>query len=78
MSEPFAARRAYAARYVLATRRPNPALTLMRLLLCRLLRGAERARSRRDLASMDARLLRDIGLSPADRHEEVQKWWWQR
>lgn len=78
MPEPLAAPRAYAARYVLPARRaPQPALTLARLVLDFLLRGAERSRSRRDLAQMDARLLRDIGLTPSERDRESGKWWWR-
>lgn len=37
----------------------------------------ERARQRRALAHLDERLLRDIGLSPADVHDELHKAPWQ-
>lgn len=33
--------------------------------------------SRRRLAEMDARMLRDIGVSRLDAREEARKWFWQ-
>ncbi len=38
---------------------------------------AERSRTRRDLAEMDAFLLRDVGITPGQRAEETRKWFWQ-
>ncbi len=38
----------------------------------------ERSASRRHLAEMDARMLRDVGVSPSERREELRKWFWQR
>ncbi len=35
-----------------------------------------RAASRRHLAEMEGRMLRDIGLSPSERDEELRKWFW--
>jgi uncharacterized protein YjiS (DUF1127 family) len=37
----------------------------------------ERARSRRSLHHLDARMLRDIGLTPADVERECRKPFWQ-
>lgn len=39
--------------------------------------AAERSRGRRRLAEMDARMLRDIGISTTEREAEVRKWCWQ-
>jgi len=36
-----------------------------------------RAHGRRQLRSMDARLLKDIGLSRADAFRESRRWFWQ-
>lgn len=38
---------------------------------------AERARTRRDLADMNAHLLHDIGITPGQRTAEARKWFWQ-
>ena len=38
----------------------------------------DRARQRRHLAALDGRLLRDIGLTPADVDAECRKLPWQR
>ena len=43
----------------------------------RLLHWHERADQRRDLAGLDDRLLKDIGLSRADAYRESAKWFWQ-
>lgn len=37
----------------------------------------ERARERRRLATLDERLLRDVGLSRADIEQEIRKPFWQ-
>ncbi len=37
---------------------------------------AERSASRRHLAEMDDRMLRDVGVSPTERAEEIRKWFW--
>ncbi len=39
---------------------------------------ADRARQRQHLAGLDARLLRDIGVSPADARAERAKPFWKR
>ena len=36
-----------------------------------------RARQRQDLAHLDARLLRDIGIDARTAYEESRKWFWQ-
>lgn len=46
-------------------------------LLGRLLAWRERARSRHQLAGMDDRLLRDIGVDRATAHAESDKGFWQ-
>lgn len=38
----------------------------------------ERAKQRRQLAALDDRMLRDIGVSTADVEQETWKWFWQR
>ena len=43
----------------------------------RVLIWQERARERRRLASLDERMLRDIGLSRADIHPEIRKPFWE-
>ena len=43
----------------------------------RVLTWQERARERRRLASLDERMLRDIGLSRADIHPEIRKPFWE-
>jgi len=37
----------------------------------------QRWRSRRELHAMDARMLRDIGLTAEARRDETRKWFWQ-
>lgn len=37
----------------------------------------ERARQRRQLAALDDRMLRDIGVSTSDVEHETRKWFWQ-
>ena len=37
----------------------------------------QRSRTRRQLRHLDERLLIDIGHSPAERHIECAKWFWQ-
>jgi uncharacterized protein YjiS (DUF1127 family) len=37
----------------------------------------ERARSRRELAGLDDHLLRDVGLSPTDANNEIDKPFWR-
>jgi uncharacterized protein YjiS (DUF1127 family) len=49
-----------------------------RRLLAGILAMEERAASRRHLAEMDGRMLRDIGLSHSEREEELRKWFWHR
>lgn len=36
-----------------------------------------RHRTRRQLAEMEARMLKDIGVSRMDAREEARKWFWQ-
>ena len=36
-----------------------------------------RSRERQVLASLDRRMLRDIGLTPAEAGQEAQKWFWE-
>ncbi len=67
----------WAAPVAVATRR-SAALPSPRALLSAVLVMLERSRSRRDLAGMDARLLRDVGIDPCTRAEELRKWLWQR
>lgn len=38
----------------------------------------ERARQRRQLAALDDRMLRDIGVSTSDVEHETRKWFWQK
>jgi uncharacterized protein YjiS (DUF1127 family) len=40
--------------------------------------ATQRSGTRRRLAELDGRMLRDIGVSPTGRNEEIRKWWWQR
>lgn len=37
----------------------------------------QRARSRRQLAQLDARLLADAGISPSERQEELRRPFWR-
>jgi len=37
----------------------------------------QRRQSRRDLARLDARMLRDIGVAPKDAQRESRKWFWR-
>lgn len=37
----------------------------------------ERSAQRRELAQLDDRMLRDIGISRADAYGESRKWFWQ-
>lgn len=53
--------------------RPNP----LRRLFQGLWRGLERARTRRLLARLDGRDLSDLGLSHADRLNEMTKPFWR-
>lgn len=57
---------------------PRRVLAAAGRLLGGLLAMVERATSRRYLAEMDGRMLRDIGLTPPDRDEELRKWFWHR
>ncbi|MBK5526475.1 DUF1127 domain-containing protein [Pseudomonas sp. TH06] len=54
-------------------RRPNA----IRRLLRRLWQGLERARTRRLLAQLNGRDLADLGLSHADRLNEMEKPFWR-
>ena len=47
-------------------------------LVASILAMAERSASRRHLAEMDARMLRDVGVSPSERAQELRKWSWER
>lgn len=38
----------------------------------------ERVRQRRQLAALDGRMLRDIGVSTSDVEHETRKWFWQK
>ena len=49
----------------------------MRRLPDQVLMGLERARQRRQLARLDARMLRDIGVSRSAAFGETRKWFWQ-
>ncbi len=51
----------------------NRTVKLVTLLLC----WQERWAQRRSLEGMDDQILRDIGLSRADIHQEVRKPFWQ-
>jgi uncharacterized protein YjiS (DUF1127 family) len=42
-----------------------------------LIEAVERQRTRRDLASLDDRMLRDIGLSRYDVEMELRRPWWK-
>jgi uncharacterized protein YjiS (DUF1127 family) len=60
-------------------RRP-PAFGLvdwLRRLPDQVLMGLERSRQRRQLARLDARMLRDIGVSRSAAFGETRKWFWQ-
>lgn len=65
---------------------PRPAIGSLGPKISRWITGAtdvlqtwrERARQRRQLASLDYRMLCDIGVSPADVERETRKWFWQR
>ncbi len=46
--------------------------------LARVLTWQERARQRRDLAALDERMLRDVGLDRGDIWRETQKRFWER
>jgi uncharacterized protein YjiS (DUF1127 family) len=37
-----------------------------------------RSRDRQHLAALDARALRDIGVTPYDAAREAEKWFWRR
>ncbi|XHF31209.1 DUF1127 domain-containing protein [Pseudomonas chlororaphis] len=50
---------------------------LLRRLLKQLWQGLERARTRRLLAQLDGRDLADLGLSHADRLNEMEKPFWR-
>ncbi|MHB2245356.1 DUF1127 domain-containing protein [Pseudomonas fitomaticsae] len=50
---------------------------LLRRLLKQLWQGLERARTRRLLAQLDGRDLADLGLSNADRLNEMEKPFWR-
>jgi uncharacterized protein YjiS (DUF1127 family) len=39
--------------------------------------GLERSRQRRDLARLDDRMLRDVGVSRSAAFAETRKWFWQ-
>jgi uncharacterized protein YjiS (DUF1127 family) len=49
----------------------------LRRLPDQVLMGLERARQRRQLAQLDRRMLRDIGVSPSAAFSETRKWFWQ-
>jgi len=55
----------------------QPLAHLGQRLLARLALWQQRARTRRQLAQLDVRLLADAGISPAARTEEVAKPFWR-
>jgi len=59
---------------VLVTRRPSRGIGLLAEIVNE---WTERHRSRRDLAQLDARLLRDIGLTPSEATEEAAAPFWK-
>lgn len=62
----------------LAPALPSSRPGLMQRLLTRLMEGIVLARSRRHLAGLDDRALRDIGLDRATAAEESSKPFWRR
>ena len=56
--------------------RATPLASLARGALRRLALWAERRRQRRDLAALDAHVLRDIGLNAELARREAEKWFW--
>jgi uncharacterized protein YjiS (DUF1127 family) len=60
-------------------RLPAPPLTLrwLRRLLAQLPIWLERSRQRRQLASLDDYMLRDIGVSRSMASGETEKWFWR-
>lgn len=52
-------------------------LSRLRRLPDQLLMCLERSRQRRQLAQLDARMLRDIGVSRSAAFDETRKWFWQ-
>lgn len=67
-------RRAASVPSVVAERRLREALS--RRLWRAAVRWAARARQRRDLAALDAQLLRDIGVTPGEARREAAKPFW--
>jgi uncharacterized protein YjiS (DUF1127 family) len=57
--------------------RPRPSLGLARRVLRFVAVSLARSRERRTLASLDARMLRDIGMTPYEAGVEAGKPWWQ-
>lgn len=53
------------------------ATTALRAGMQRIALWRRRARTRRALAGLNARLLDDIGLAPAQARREAAKWFWQ-
>ncbi len=60
-----------------ANRRPPNAVTVLQRVVDLLFEWQERSAQRRELAALDDRMLRDIGLSRYDVAEETTKPFWQ-
>ncbi|EIK55057.1 hypothetical protein YO5_19887 [Stutzerimonas stutzeri TS44] len=58
-------------------RTAGPARERLHELLALLRLWQQRARSRRQLAQLDARLLADTGISPSERQEELRRPFWR-
>lgn len=52
-------------------------IEIFRIILQRFRKLQQRQRSRRQLAALDSRTLKDIGISPADALSEAKKPFWR-